>query len=248
MNDRPSGTTNAHAAPPPYVPMSGGAVTALVLAIVLLFVSVIGPPWCGAIAFAIAASSLPAIRRRARRGKGVAIAAIVLACVGVGAGVMFQRAAVLELSAGFSPVVRALEKNDHAALLKTVPEGPDRDAKIERWTARAKAAIAAVGASTGDLTVPFAKWGFVHGIAATPAITEEFEPKGTDDPSAAFWFRLPCANGDVYVAFDFGTRANFSAALTKARSEASAVPPATSPDESTDTTFVGNAEDIRFFR
>ena len=81
---------DAHAAPPPYVPMSGGAVTALVLAVVLLVGSLIGPPWCEAMALAIAALSLPAIRRGKRRGKGVAIAAIVLAWVGVGAGVMFQ--------------------------------------------------------------------------------------------------------------------------------------------------------------
>lgn len=247
MTDRTIAPGYEHSGPPAYVPLSGGAVTALVLSIVAFFIGFIGPFWIEAVPLLIVLMCWGGISRGVRRGKVVAILAIVFSIVGGGVCYLFQKAASTVMGDAFSPVISGLEKGDRAIVDRWAGAGPERDARVDRWTARAKAAWTAEGAFKGSLEVPFLKWGLAAGLVAQPSYQEEFAPKGDRPPAlgATFWFRAPCANGDVYVAFDYGTPEKFSAAMKKARADH----PARGADarEVVDTMFAGEVEEIRFF-
>ena len=249
MNDSTAAPGYDHSGPPPYVPLSGGAVTALVLSIVAFFIGLVGPWWVEAVPLLIVLMCWGGISRGVRRGMVVAIIAIVFSLVGGAINYFAQKALATAIGEGFAPVVRALEKDDRAKLEQWAGTGPDRDARIERWAARAKAAWAAEGAFKGELEVPFLKWGFAVGIVAAPNYREEFEPKGEKPPAtgAAFWFRAPCANGDVYVAFDYGTPQKMSEAMSKVKAQRPTPGATTDPKVVIDTMFAGVVDEIRFF-
>lgn len=246
MNDRPAMAEAEYSGPPAYVPVSGLSVTALVLAIVLFFVAIIGPWWCEIVPVLLVILAWGSLARRTRRGKPVAIIAILLALAGGGFAYYTQKAISTVFGEQLAPVVVALGKGDRAELAKWVPEGPERDARIDRWIARAKAAQAAEGAFLGELQIPFNLWGFMGGLIAKPDVREEFEPKGEVPPhtGSTFWFRATCAKGDVYVAFDCGSPEKFS----KATSEMKDSKTSSDPKAQSMTDVFGKAvEEVRFF-
>ncbi len=250
MNDRPAMPTYEHAAPPPYIPLSGGAVTALVFASIGLFLPVFGPWWCAVVPLVIVLMSWGGISRGVRRGKVVAIIALVLSLGGAACWYLIQKGGSVVIGEAFAPAVRALSSEDRSKLERWAGTAPDRDARIDRWLARAKAARTAQGAFKGELEVPFMKWGLVAGLIAAPNYREEFEPKGDKPPAlgATFWFRAPCATGDVYVAFDYGTLEKFSAAMEKAKAERPAPGATDDPKAPLDAMFAGEVDEIRLFR
>ncbi len=246
VNEHPAMAEAEYSGPPAYVPVSGTAVTALVLSIVLFFVALFGPWWCEIVPILLVMLSWGALARRTRRGKAVAIIALVLALLGGGFAYYTQKTISTLFGEQLAPVVVALEKGDRAEIAKWLPEGPDRDAKIDRWVARAKAAREAEGAFKGELHIPFNLWGFMGGLIAKPDVREEFEPRGEVPPrtGSTFWFRAPCAKGDVYVAFDCGSAERFQAA-TK---EMQGTPGANEPKVRSMQDAFGKAiEEVRFF-
>src|SRR5438105_13125107 len=72
----------AYAAPPAYRPMSAGAITALVLSIVLLLPALFGIWWVEIAPILIAALCWGGISGGRRRGAGLAIAASIVALLG----------------------------------------------------------------------------------------------------------------------------------------------------------------------
>lgn len=248
MNDYDPTGASAHPGPPPYVPLSAGAVLALVLAIVLVVGALVGPVWCEALPLVIALASLGPISRGVRRGRAVAIVAIVFALAGAAAGWFFQRAAISALSGALTPVIRDLARDDRAAVARWAGSRPDLDAAVDRWMQRSRAATAAAGALEGDLGVTPSMWGRFHGLTALPAHGEEFEPKGAAPPEMAFWFRATCTKGDVWVAFDFGKAEKLSEAMSKARSGSAAATPGDTSTDVLGDAFAGKVEEIRFFR
>ena len=247
MTDRTASPPNEPAAS--RVPLSGGAVTALVLSIVIAVVGIVGPWWSEVVPLLIVLACWRGVFGGRRRGKVVAILALVISLCGAAAHYFIQQAAAAQLSESFAPVVRALANDDRAKLEAWVGTGADRDARLDRWLARAKAAREAVGTFRGDLDVSFRRWGFVLGLLGTPSFRQEFEPRGAEPPTpgATFWFRAPCANGDVFVAFDYGPPERFNAAMEKARSERPVTESSAEPRALLDTPFAGNADEIRLF-
>jgi len=235
-----------YSGPPPYVPVSGLAVTALVLSIVLFFVALFGPWWCEIVPILLVVLAWGALARRARRGKTVAIIALVLALLGGGIAYYLQKGISTFVGEQVAPVVVAIGKGDRAEIATWLPEGPERDAKIDRWVARAKAAQAAEGAFSGELQIPFNLWGFMGGLIAKPDVREEFEPKGELPPrtGSTFWMRAPCAKGDVYVAFDCGSPERFQ----EATREMQGTPGADDPKVHSMKEAFGKAiDEVRFF-
>ena len=84
MTDRTTAPNYEHSGPPPYVPLSGGAVTALVLTFVAFFIGLVGPWWSEAVPLLIVVMCWGGISRGVRRGRVVAIIALVLAVVAFG--------------------------------------------------------------------------------------------------------------------------------------------------------------------
>ena len=247
MNDLPN--ASPHDGPAPYVPISAGAVTALVLAIVLAILAFIGPFWCPIVAILVAAVSFGAIARRVRRGRVIALLAIVISAGGAAGAYVYHRHVATTLATGFSPIVRALDHADRAGLAKLAGEGPARATRFENWLTRAKAATDELGPMSGDLTLPVLPWGAWAALVSPPDGLVEFEPKGAAPPSpgTTFWFRATYAKGDVHVAFDFGSPEKFQAALVNTQSEQ--LPASTNGEATTlDTRFAGRVEDVRYFR
>jgi len=247
MNDRPAMAEAEYSGPPAYVPVSGLSVTALVLAIVLFFVAIIGPWWCEILPVLLVILAWGSLARRKRRGKPVAIIALVLALAAGGYAYSAQKAISTVVGEQVAPVVVALGKGDRAEVSKWLAEGAaDREARIDRWLARAKAAQAAEGDFQGELLIPFNLWGFMAGLMAKPDVREEFEPKGDASPvvGATFWFRAACARGNVYVAFDCGSPEKFS----KAMKEMQGTPGSSDPKaRSMKDAFGKTIEEVRFF-
>ena len=246
MNDRPAMPEVEYSGPPAYVPVSGAAVTALVLSVVLFFVALFGPWWCEIVPILLVILAWGALARRTRRGKPVAIIALVLALCGGAFAYYTQETISTLFGEQLAPVVLAIEKGDKTEIATWLPEAPDRDAKIDRWIARAKAAREAEGAFQGELRIPFNLWGFMVGLMKRPDVREEFEPKGELPPPAGstFWFRAKGAKGDVFIAFDCGNAERLQQATKDMQGAGGSKDP---QSRSMKEVFGKAIEEVRFF-
>ena len=250
MNDASAPYGASQAAPSPYVPVSGGAVTALVLSVVLFFVALFGPWWCEIIPVILVLFCWGAISQGRRRGKPVAIIALVLALLGGGIAYWTQKTISTVFGEHLAPVVVALEKGNAAEVSTWLADdAPDRDATVLRWIARSKAAHAAEGAFSGDLEIPFSLWGFMGGLIAKPDVREEFEPRGTEPvrTGSTFWFKARCARGAVYVAFDCGSPERFRKA-TEEMKGAGGTADSGEKTKSLKDAFRSAVAEVRYFR
>ena len=228
MNDAPS-PTHDYPAPSAYRPLSGGAITALVLAILLAFFAIMGPWWFEVIPLAIAALAWGGISDGRRRGSGVAIAACVIALLaGVGAFFVVQRTAE-GMQALSDKFMSGLDKDDRATLTPWVLKGEEPTATLDAWHARYAAVQAEFGAYSGSTVIRVGLWGPVIGLlqapedvteiapapgapvprAPTPAAPAPGSPASSAGapgapPEAAAWFEAVFARGRVFVAVVLG--------------------------------------------
>ena len=220
MNDMPA-QSHEHPAPPAYRPLSGGAITALILAIVLGIAASLGPWWLPVIALAVAALSWPAISAGRRRGAGLAIAASVMAlAAGTYAYINVGRL-VEEMQSEFGSLMTALAKDDRKAMTPWVMKGEDPVPVLASWHERYVAASAEVGEYSGTTVVRTGLLGPWAGIVVRPGdLTEIGTAAGAPTPSPdvgpAMWFESVFARARVHVALVLGVRDGPKDDLTEA--------------------------------
>ena len=230
MNDAPS-TSHEHPAPSAYRPLSGGAITALVLAILLAVAAFTGPWWLEVVPLAIAALAWGGISDGRRRGAGVAIAACVIALLaGVGAFFFVQRMTE-EMQALSDKFMAALDKDDRATLTPWVLKGEDPKATLDAWHTRYAAAQVELGAYSGSTVIRTGLWGPMFSLLRAPEDVTEIAPApgsaapgtpaaGTaepgEPPEAIAWFEAAFARGRAYVAVVFGPADGSQAELKEA--------------------------------
>ena len=193
----------AYAAPPAYRPMSAGAVTAFVLAIVLTIPAyAIGLWWTEVLPLLVAALSWGGMSSGARRGTGLAITASLNA-FGVGAlGCISHRELKAVAEKGFAPFADALAADDRATLAKWAVESEDAATRMDLWKRRIDAAKASSGQYRHELQLPGSIWsGSLVALARPPGV-EEVEPKGDKalETLDAWWMRATFEKGEVWIA------------------------------------------------
>lgn len=195
----------AHDAPPAYRPMSGGAVTALVLAILLAFVAFAGFWWTEGLAILVAAFSWPAIAAGRRRGTGLAISAAVVALAVGFYAFSGHREMARNFESSFDGLMTALEKDDRAALRRWVAEGEDADATVARWKSDYDRVRGDVGPYGGRVDLHATWVGAVAAIVRPPSV----EVADAVDPAAALpdllgalWFEAAFQRERLWVALE----------------------------------------------
>jgi hypothetical protein len=196
-----------HDAPPPWRPLSAGAVTALVLAVLLAPIAYLGPWWVEILPLVIGAASWWAIADGHRRGRGLAIAACVIALI---AGTFFlinlgnARDLVVAGSDGF---LRALARDDRAELSGWVIAGADRPASVARWRERMQAIEREVGPYGQRVEVDWGLLGPMAGLLAAPDgdLVEVGAPADRPRPAlGAMWVRAAFTRERCWAVFELG--------------------------------------------
>lgn len=192
----------AHDAPPAYRPLSGGAVTALVLAVLLAIPAMIGVWWLEAIPLAIVALCWSGVSSGRRRGKAVAIIAAVLSITAGAWAYLTARAIAAEFEAQFDKLMVALEKGDRQELTTWVVEGPDRDATVDRCLAAYAGLRGRFGAYASRTKLQPSPWGPVHGAISTPDdLVDAVDPaRAVPGTLRAIWFEAAFSKARVFVA------------------------------------------------
>ena len=196
--------------------MSGLAITAFVLSLVLGLLSLVGIWWVNGIPLLFAVFAWPGISSGRRRGAGFAIAASVLSVVGaVGVFLMYRGvASVLEQS--FHKYMTALENGDAEELAKWMPEGEDATAAVPRWKDRMDKVHDAGGKSAGPTTGRAGGFGPAGSLGVAPEGVVAIDDSGPKPTLAAgeayFWFEASFERGDVWVAIGIpgGRRSGFT--------------------------------------
>lgn len=181
-----------HAAPPAYRPLSGGAVTALVLAIVPGLGAMFGLWWLEAVPLAIVLLSWPAISAGRRRGRGLAITAGIIAAVAGGLGFLIAHEGRKAFEAQFDGLVTALDKGDRAEIDRWVADGVDKDAVAKEWTAALAAAKAIAGPYAGRTIVESGWLGPVGAVFGVPdGVVDVVDPsRPVPILGTALWFQV----------------------------------------------------------
>ena len=190
-----------------YRPVSALAVVALVLAIAFLVPALAGPWWAEAVPVVVAALAWRRAGRRGLRGRGAALAAIVVAVLVGGFSFVGHRS--IEAAAGeqFDSLARALDSGRPEEVAKWVAKGEEPTPAVERWSARMRAAHAEAGAYAGRFRVGSVVWGsLAHVLAAPAGVGEELAPAGTGrpEPLRTFWARAEFEKGTLWFAFVLG--------------------------------------------
>ena len=193
----------AYAAPPAYRPMSAGAITALVLSIVLLLPALFGIWWVEIAPILIAALCWGGISGGRRRGAGLAIAASIVALLGGLAALAGHRMLADKVETALTPFAEALVVDDRATLSKWATEG-DLDTRADLWKRRMSAAKEEAGAFRHRVAVGSTWTGTFFGMIFAPGDVEEIEPKGEKwpGPGEALWIRAPFEREDIWLAIE----------------------------------------------
>ncbi len=201
----------AHRAPQEtYRPVSALAVVALVLAVAFMVPAFAGPWWAEILPVALAVVAWRRAPRRGLRGRGAALAAIVVAVLVGGFSYVGHRS--IEAAAGeqFDALARALDSGKPEEVAKWVAKGEEAAPAVERWSARMRAAHAEAGAYAGRFRVGSVVWGSLAHVLAEPAgVGEELAPTGTGrpEPMRTFWASAEFEWGTLWFAFVLGTGA-----------------------------------------
>lgn len=190
-----------YSGPPAYVPVSGWAVAALVLAIVLALPALMGVYWPEALPLVIVVLSWGAMSARRRRGMGIAIAAGVIALLAGGYGVVVTKVAEAGFQSLFEPLLRGAEAGDKTTAERWLLPSEDAAARAEVWKQRFAAAQARVGKWNGVIEAGNF-WTGPAGIVAPPSGVEEVPPVGEGSVGLgdALWIRAVCEKGPIWVA------------------------------------------------
>lgn len=206
--------TSHDGGPPPYRPLSGGAVTALVVALLASIPAFIGLWWVMAVPLLVALLAWPGVSSGRRRGKGLLWISLLLS-VGVGATAWWMQGDLAKrIDEGVSPLFVALDKDDRATLDAWTLDSPDRAAAYDRWKQRLDAARKDVGPWSGSLRLDRGWTGLMMRLLIPPAGATEVEPVGPKpiDLAKALWFCLPHSRGDLYLALELGEPGQFDEA------------------------------------
>lgn len=191
-----------HAAPPAYRPLSAGAVTALVLAILLAIPALLGVWWLEAVPLLLVVLAWSGISSGRRRGRGVAVFAGVLA-VAVGATSYFaMKAYVAQLETDFDRLLTALEKDDRQELAKWVVKDAEVDPTVTRWVASYAATRARGGAYASRTIVRPGFLGPLGGLFSVPEgiVDATDATRAVPGVLRAVWFEAAFPNARVWVA------------------------------------------------
>lgn len=192
--------------PPPYRPLSGGAVTALVLTLLLAFFALGGPWWLMGLPVLVVLLSWGGVSSGRRRGKALLWISLVLS-VGIGAFAWWTHQQVAkQLDRAVTPLVTALDKDDRAALSKWTIASLDRDAAFDVWKRRVEAVRKDAGPWSGHLRLDQGWFGVMVHVLMTPAGATEVEPVGAEPipPMKAIWICAPHTREDVWFALELG--------------------------------------------
>jgi hypothetical protein len=198
-----------HDAPPPWRPLSAGAVTALVLALLLAPVALLGPWWVEILPLVVGAGSWWAIADGRRRGRGIAIVACVIALVAGTASLLYLGQARDLIVVQFDGFLRALSRDDRAEVATWVIAGEDAPAAVARWRERLQAVEREAGPYGQRVEVDWGLWGPMVGLLAAPDgdLVEIGAPEGGPRPAlGTLWVRAGFARERCWAAFELGRK------------------------------------------
>lgn len=192
----------AHDAPPAYRPLSGAAVTALVLAIVLLVPALVGLWWVEVLPLVLVLLAWGGISSGARRGRGVAIAAAVVALTGGACAYTGARALLEAFETSTDRLMTALEAGKPDEVAPFVADPEQAPAVAATWIERYRAVRANAGAYAGRTTVANDLLGPLKGLFARPDDVEDLEDPTRPLPELGFavWFQPAFPSARVFVA------------------------------------------------
>lgn len=198
--------TGHEGGPPPYRPLSGGAVTALVLALLLALFAYAGVWWLMVLPVLVVALAWPGVSSGRRRGKVLLWITLALS-VGLG-GISYlnQRHAAEELDRALTPLMTAIDKDDRVTLEKWALESVPKPAAFDLWRSRLENARKEVGTWSGSLRIDPGWVGVSMGLFLLPGNVVEVEPVGPApiDHFKAAWLRAPHAREDLWIAVEIG--------------------------------------------
>ncbi len=206
--------TPEHPAPPStWKPLSGWALTAFVLSLVLIVVALYGYWIVEALPLAIGIITLKKVKRGEKRGRLFALWAIIIA-FGVGScsymihsgsrGIFSKTAeSLMSVLSSQSPT----EQKAESLRAWAWPKALEKDPKLPTtWMDRYAGVVAKYGPWLERFDLP-SLWSGMRSMLMTPADVVEI---GSDDvkppawpPWAAFWVKAPFEKGMVYVAVVF---------------------------------------------
>jgi hypothetical protein len=207
--------------------MSAMAVLSLVLAILLGLVAFIGLWWVEVLPIVLGVAALGATGPTKKRGKGLAVAGIVVAA-GIGAACFaVHRGLELLVERHLEGLVGALDRGDAEQVKRYASEPAKGDDRISTWVRRVAAARERLGPYDKQITVGNVFLG-IAAATALPKDVEEVEPRGARalDVGEALWARVKFERGTAWLAFGFGDPKEASATLEKLKDqEKDAIPP-----------------------
>lgn len=190
-----------HAAPPAYTPLSGGAVTALVLALLLAIPAMAGVWWLEVLPLLVVLLSWSAISGGRRRGRGLAIVAGALALT-VGAwSYVSVRVTVAKLETDFDVLMTALDKGDRKELEGWIVKDAPADS-LDRWVRDFATARGRAGPYAARVIVAPGIGGPIVSMLMPPssvvdAVDAARPPLGF---GRALWFQAVCQKQRLWVA------------------------------------------------
>ena len=199
--------TQAYDAPPAYRSFSAMAIVAFVLALVCGLFALGGLWWtevpAALLGFFACAGTGPA----GKRGRGLAVAATVIAVLGGGVGFWIQRMTATAFEQAFLPFAQGLAADDRAELARWAPE-EDPKPDVATWARRMDSAKQELGKFTGRIEFGNVFWGIYAAMLMVPAHGDEYEPKGDAQVRLfeAIWFRAGFEKGDAWVSLSVGKK------------------------------------------
>jgi hypothetical protein len=187
--------------PPPYRPFSAMAVVSFVLALVAGIPALLMLWWAEIPAALLGAIAWGGTGPTGKRGRGLAIAATLIAVLaGIGSFAM-QRAGVGALEDWFKPLATGLAKGDKVEAARWVRED-EPTADVDAWIRRMDAAEERLGAFTGKVEIGDVWLGFWPAFIGIPDHGEEFGSPGAGQlhQFEAVWVRLVFEKGRAWMA------------------------------------------------
>lgn len=206
--------TDHQGGPPPYRPLSGAAVTSLVLALLAAIPAFIGLWWVMGLPVLVALLAWPGVSSGRRRGKVLLWFSLLLS-VGIGATTYWMQGVLAkQIDEGVSPLIVALDKDDRTTLEKWTLETVDRPATFDRWKARLDAVRKDAGPWSGSLRLDRGWTGVMMRLLMPPGGAKEVEPVGATsvEIGKALWFCMPHSRADVWLALELGEPGKFEEA------------------------------------
>jgi hypothetical protein len=184
--------------------MSALAVLSLVLALLLGVVAIAGFWWVEAVPLVLGIAALGATGPGRKRGRGVAIAAIVLAGAGGAFSFLSHRALERAIEDHLGGLIGALDRGERAKAeeWRLAPAEGATAPDVGPWVARAAVARERLGPHLGETTVGSVWLGFMVALVH-PEGVEEVDPRGAKPLGLgeALWARVAYEKGTAWFAF-----------------------------------------------